>query len=341
MSLLDEALRQPRITAGFGLDPQSDVQNAASALLAALPGKPDATLVRTFQAAFNAAGGSPSLAVDGIWGPKTLAALAGYGTVPQPAPFGSKGPADSGQFLPSVLAAFNPFTVPLEGRTNYMYQDSRELVTTGTGNLIDPIGMAMNLPWQVGGRPATADEITSSWNAVKNNTDPSLMSTGARGIAANAVRLSDDALDHLRDAKLAEMIATVVSNFPNVLTWPADAQLGLLGVIWATGPNLQNCSYMSDFVSCMRNNDFAGMAQTAHWGNIAGDRKVALNLLFNNAADVAQKGLDYTFLNWPAQVTVGEALKGGAEVAAVGVGAYVLGGVLFLVGYGLYHTFRR
>jgi len=254
------------------------------------------------------------------------------------------GPAAPGQFLPSVLAAFVPFTVPLEGRLNYFYQDEHKppYVTTGIGNLVNTPDSAWAAGqvtgtngWRLGsknGPPATQDQVIAAWNAVNSNTDTDLHSGRATGIPGNNVFLTDAAVDGLVLFKLRQMIATVTNLFPNVLTWPADAQLGLTGVIWGTGPNLTSpaASYMSDFVQAIRGNDFDAAAQSAHWGNITADRKAQLNLLFSNASDVVKKGLDRTVLNWPSRITVGEVLRG----AAIGVAGYTALSVGIFMGLG-------
>jgi hypothetical protein len=325
------------------------VQDAANALLAALPvGGGVSSIVQAFQSAYNAADGSPHLAVDGRWGPNTSLALSKYGTVP---PFGSLGPAAPGQFLPSVMAAFQRFTGPLEGAVPYMYQDTAGWVTVGYGNKVDPVGDALAVPgWLRNGQAATPAEVSAAWSAVKSNTDLNLRSVKAKGIAGNDVYLSQAGMDALRNAKLRSMISVVASTFPNVLSWPADAQLGLLGVVWGSGPYLQNLVGrngsldMRPFVTAIRANDFEGMTRLAsswgpggNWYNLNPDRKAQLILLFSNAANVAQRGLDYTLLNWPAPLTVRGVVKG----AAIGAGIYVAGGLGFLAAWTAYEFWKN
>jgi hypothetical protein len=213
--------------------------------------------------------------------------------------------------MPAVMEAFPQFTVPLEGRLNYAYQDNRGLVTTGAGILIDPIGPALRLPWQLAGRAATQDEITTQWNLVKSNTSPQYMSVGASRLPGNTMRLTYAVVDALTRTKVNSMAATLTSLFPNLLQWPADAQLGILGVVWGTGPALRNVSYMAPFVAAVDADDFQRMAQTAHWGNINADRRAQLLLLFTNADFVQQQHGDYTTLNWPVRLSVTTIAVGG------------------------------
>ncbi len=234
-------------------------------------------------------------------------------------PFGSRGPAAPGEFFPSVMAAFATFTAALEGRLNYAYQDNRGLVTTAAGYLIDPISYALppTIPWQIEGRAATVGEVTEQWKLIKSNIDTGLMSVGAGKIPGNTMRLTYDAVDTLTASKARTMTFTLASLFFNVLDWPADAQLGLLGVAWGTGPNLRDpgASYMAPFVSAVDAANFLDMAQTAHWGNINNDRKMQLQLLFTNADYVIEQSGDKSALNWPVRVSATVLAVGGQAPA--------------------------
>ena len=70
----------------------------------------------------------------------------------------------------AVATRFIAFTKPLEGLVEYMYVDVKGLVTIGIGNLIDPIGAALALPFvkKEGGAAATRAEITAEWNLIKD-----------------------------------------------------------------------------------------------------------------------------------------------------------------------------
>ena len=47
----------------------------------------------------------------------------------------------------SVKQGFRAFTLPLEGEIAWMYLDTLGLVTVGLGNLIDPVELALELPF--------------------------------------------------------------------------------------------------------------------------------------------------------------------------------------------------
>ena len=46
-----------------------------------------------------------------------------------------------------VRNAWRRFNEPLEGLTSWMYLDIKGFVTTGMGNLIDPVPAALALTW--------------------------------------------------------------------------------------------------------------------------------------------------------------------------------------------------
>jgi len=119
-----------------------------------------------------------------------------------------------------------------------MYLDVEGLVTTGMGNLIDPISLATPLPWlDVTGAPAGQAAITAEWTNIKNTV--ALAHQGAQAARAIAtLHLDDPTIDGLILDRLTKNEAILVSyppfaDFPN---WPADAQLGLLSMAWAMGP---------------------------------------------------------------------------------------------------------
>lgn len=349
----------------------SDVRSAANALIAS-PSSASGSydpLVLAFQQAYNAANPSATpLGTDGKYGPHTHDALAQYGTalpIPVPggpapagtAPFGSLGPAASGQFLPSVIAANYGFQKNLEGDILFMYKDAgggqsaSGLVSVGVGFLVDSPDKAWEIPGWVrvsDGQPATKDEVTAAWNAVNNLPNgpaPNWKSYKAwdpQVLPANNVKLTPEAMAARTKVKTLQMTSRLLSLLPNAASWPADAQQGLLGIAWAFGPDGTK-AYMGPFFTAAKANDFKGMLEavrntghgTGYWEKppITAKRKAQLDLLFSNAVDVVSAAGDYTLLNWPTRVTVGDVAKAAVKGAAVGVGGYLIGGFLF---YGIY-----
>ena len=138
----------------------------------------------------------------------------------------------------AVRNAWCDFNRVFEGWVSWMYLDVKGLVTTGMGNLIDPMSAALTLPWvDGGGTPADQDAMAAEWQAVKNNV--ALAQQGAQiAKEVTSLRLGDADIEALVLDKLDhnESILKAYSAFANFDTWPADAQLGLLSMAWAMGP---------------------------------------------------------------------------------------------------------
>ena len=70
----------------------------------------------------------------------------------------------------AVRSAWRRFNEQLEGLTNWMYLDIKGLVTTGMGNLIDPIEAALRLTWHgADGSTAAPDVVRHEWSRIKTN----------------------------------------------------------------------------------------------------------------------------------------------------------------------------
>lgn len=138
----------------------------------------------------------------------------------------------------AVVNAWCPFNRALEGWVSWMYLDVKGLVTTGMGNLIDPIDTALALPWSDGnGQPASQDDIAAEWSRVK--ADTRLASAGAMAAGRpTQLRLADEDIEALVLAKLDSnvVILSRQHGFAEFENWPADAQLAALSMAWAMGP---------------------------------------------------------------------------------------------------------
>jgi GH24 family phage-related lysozyme (muramidase) len=135
----------------------------------------------------------------------------------------------------SVAAVFFDFSKSFEGYTTFLYLDVKGLMTCGVGNLVDPIELALGLPWQDGGVPASQADITAQWELVKSRQDMKLQGGGAFA-SLTTMRLTDDAVAALVQNKAASMELTLKGYFPGYDALPADAQLGVLSMAWAMGP---------------------------------------------------------------------------------------------------------
>ena len=138
-----------------------------------------------------------------------------------------------------------------------MYLDKDGAVTTGIGNLIDPIDYALNLPWTdfVTGAPASQGDIMAEWEAVKKCNPQSR--SGFWNQRAK-LRLSTPDIDALVLRKVQEFEAQLKMRrcFSLFDEWPADAQLGLLSMAWAMGGAFN----FPKFEAAAARGDFMGMA---------------------------------------------------------------------------------
>jgi GH24 family phage-related lysozyme (muramidase) len=146
----------------------------------------------------------------------------------------------------SVASHWRAFNEPFEGVVSFMYQDVKGLITIGMGNFIDPVDLALDLPFSKRNKKgianpgsfATRAEIATEWNLIKN--DKSLAKKGHRACdPLCTLELNDVAIDQLITAKLASNEAFLKRQqpwFKDFDSWPADAQMGLLSMAWAMGP---------------------------------------------------------------------------------------------------------
>lgn len=139
---------------------------------------------------------------------------------------------------PEACSQFYDFTKRFEGECAWMYLDVLGLVTTGCGNLIDPIGLALGLPWKIGEYRATEQEIRDSWNFVKSRDDLKLRGGGVYADLTD-LRLSDTSIRALVTDKMLEMESILRVRFPGWEDLPWQAQLATLSLAWACGPRFR------------------------------------------------------------------------------------------------------
>lgn len=220
----------------------------------------------------------------------------------------------------SVKNVFSSFTSTFEGRVHWMYVDVKGLVTTGVGNLIDPVSLAVVLPFQhaATGAAATQAEITAAWTDLKNN-NVTLAQAGYQACASrNDLRLSDPAIDNLVSSKLASNEATFLRSFPNFESWPADAQLAGMSMCWALGsafasqwPQLSAALNAQNWTAAAAN---CNISTAGNPGVVP--RNTADVALFNNAAAVVKNGADPSIVYYPGTVPASSA--GGSGTATLG-----------------------
>jgi hypothetical protein len=163
----------------------------------------------------------------------------------------------------SVADAFLPFTIPLEGKVNFMYLDVKSLVSTGIGNLLEqndqPLPDTFSLDWsdKITHIPASQDQIAEEWQTV-NNSGTALASLAQKEAITHLVA-SDGSIQDLCVTKLNSFENTLVNrpDFADLESWPADAQLGIFSMSWALGPAFR----FPNFQAAARNRDWLTAAR--------------------------------------------------------------------------------
>jgi len=218
----------------------------------------------------------------------------------------------------SVKDGFLAYTAPLEGHAvPHMYVDIIGLVTVAYGNLIDgsqgksatPWAPALALPWRwPDGGLATTDQIKFDWQNLKHNEAALRRRSLAVQATFTKVRLTEDACKDLVFDTLSTMATHLQrAHFPDFVTYPADAQLGILSLAWAAGSD-----WPRKFPRCKASilaRNWLGAVTEGQLSTIAADGKTpnpgviprnrAQRLCFANAYGVEFAGLDPAPLHWP------------------------------------------
>jgi GH24 family phage-related lysozyme (muramidase) len=193
----------------------------------------------------------------------------------------------------SVQSEFVQFTAAFEGSVNFMYLDVKGLVTTGVGNLIDPMPLAVKLPWTcMGTRPASVEEISEGWLVVKGRQDLKLHG----GMAYKNVcplRLAQADISALVQSRLENDEWQLRQYFPGWDSFCADAQLGILSMAWAMGPNFP--AMFPAFTTAANAGDWLTAGVQSHIKDGAPERNDANQYLFAQAF----VSRDPELLHWP------------------------------------------
>jgi GH24 family phage-related lysozyme (muramidase) len=181
------------------------------------------------------------------------------------------------------------FNSDLEGFVLHMYLDVRNLVTTGMGNLVDPVGLALPLPWRhPDGSVALQAEVRSQWAKVK--AARALAPFGGNSEAfrkLTSIRLSEGDVKALCSFKLAQNHAQLRTYFPDVDLWPPPAQMAVHSMAWALGAGFPSTGKWPKFCKAARARDFATCAAECEMGPKEGtiiERNRRNALLFSRAA---------------------------------------------------------
>lgn len=230
----------------------------------------------------------------------------------------------------AVRARFVDWSDDYEGLVTWLYCDALGLVTTGMGDLVDPISMALGLPFvRPDGSPATREEIAAAWRAVKARQDLASHGGGAYK-RLTTIRLTRAGVAELVASKLDSNDAILEKRFPRFASWPADAQLFAHSMAWACGAGFR----YPKMVALLRAGDFKGaIAECTINPNIGTivHRNEANRQLLANAARVVADGLDRDKLWYPRD------LQAEADAAAKGEAVAKVKDPMWSIGFAIIH----
>lgn len=193
----------------------------------------------------------------------------------------------------AVQEHFVEFVSEFEGSVNFMYLDVKGLVTTGIGNLIDPLPLATRLPWTcMGLRDASTEEVRDGWLVVKGRQDLR-MHGGMAYKDVCELRLPQIAIANLVHERLEEDEMELRHYFPAWTSFCADAQLGILSMAWAMG--VGRFHDFPHFVHAANAGDWLTAAVQSHIKDGAPARNEANQWLFTQAFTTQ----DPEMLHWP------------------------------------------
>ncbi len=136
-----------------------------------------------------------------------------------------------------------------------------------------------------------------AWQAVKARQDLRLMG-GWRYIGVTRIRLTNEGIDQVVNHKLYQVESRLVTHYPEFDRWPADAQLGLLSMAWAMGPDF----HFPRFRDAARSQDWDTCALECHINDDHNPglrpRNEANKELFENAEWYCQTEPEVVHYSW-------------------------------------------
>lgn len=195
----------------------------------------------------------------------------------------------------SVETAWLEYIKKSEGDIAYMYLDTKGLVTVGIGNLIDPVSLALSLPFQFksnnsasvpAGRIATRAEIESEWKHIKNHPNRIQMARFGHKLCATETNLELTVAERrlLFDRKTRSNEIQLRQWFAQWDSWPADAQMAIFAMAWGLGAAFAR--NWPRFTAACNSLDFDAAAKESHVSSWRLERNQATLRLLSNAARV-------------------------------------------------------
>ena len=185
---------------------------------------------------------------------------------------------------PVVMERLRVVLTHFEGVITWMYMDTKALVSTGVGFLMEydakkrpdePPNVGHNWPWSGG------QDFTEAWYAVKARTDL-IRGAGQAFESVTSLRLTE-AWVRQRFAGIAEGKVTDWKGWDEMKdfdTFPLDAQLGVLTLGWGALKREWR------FTKAVGRRDWRTAARESLLPEFTAERKAALRRMFTNAAVV-------------------------------------------------------
>ncbi len=216
----------------------------------------------------------------------------------------------------TVRQAFVPLTVTFEGGyIDWLFPDVKGLISTGFGLLLDPVSMAVGLPWRhYDGRLASREEIVAEWASLKNYVEknPGSERRSYRTFASmTSIRLGKEGLYQAFQGKMNQNERVIRVGFPEWDSWPADAQLAVMSMAWACGPAFYSPAaghnYWPKLTAALRAKDFQTAAVECFMNEEAANpgiipRNKANRIMFLNAAVAHDLQLSPETLLYPTDI---------------------------------------
>lgn len=209
---------------------------------------------------------------------------------------------------PKLLDEFPEWTGKYEAVVPYMYLDVKGIVTFGIGHAAFSSDTVANLPWYHKGTDvrATEAQIRNEWASVRDNK--MLAKHGIfNGHAANFTRLRMKIEDVYEDARnvMRHNHAVMLKQYPDMESWPLDAQMATHSMAWACGPafGLPGPNRFVTLAKHLRDADFNRASEHCHMNETGNagliPRNIANKLMYRNSADVIARGMDPHVIYWP------------------------------------------
>jgi GH24 family phage-related lysozyme (muramidase) len=153
-----------------------------------------------------------------------------------------------------VRLGFPAFNRRYESYLRFFYLDVKGLVTTGLGNLMEPISVAYEITWvhPNGSRASNAD-VDHAWHVVKSHQEMAVHGGSAfQFLPGNEIRATEQSINALVDRKMNSCDAALRRLFPTWEAWPSECQTATLSMAWAMGVGKIVSAFPHFMASCMR-----------------------------------------------------------------------------------------